>query len=116
MKVNVSLIQHSCLDGILEIRDGEDHPDRLYRIHKQKLPSSSLSSDFDNYNNNNVEVLDPDDNGSNNLNGLLSRVGFFNSSELHIQSQGSVLTFELISPKTKNCQINLDLDVRRVRK
>lgn len=114
MKVNVSLIQHSCLDGILEIRDGEDHPDRLYRIHKQKLPSSSLSSDFDNYNNNNVEVPDPDDNGSNNLNGLLSRVGFFNSSELQIQSQGSVLTFELISPKTKNCQINLDLDVRRV--
>eukprot|EP00094_Tigriopus_californicus_P002139 TCALIF_02062-PA protein Name:"Similar to thbs1 Thrombospondin-1 (Xenopus laevis)" AED:0.16 eAED:0.09 QI:0/0.83/0.57/0.85/1/1/7/160/1139 len=113
MKVNVSLIQHSCLDGILEIRDGEGQTDRLYRNHNQRAPSSSSSSS-DNNNSHSQSVEDPDDNGSNNLNGLLSRVGFFNSSELHIQSQGSVLTFELISPETKNCQINLDLDVRRV--
>ena len=86
--MNVTLLQHSCLDAVLNIRDG-DRSQRSLLGQGHGLTSTSTS-------------------GWPRAGELIHQMGFFNRSEIYVESQSSVLTFELMA-KNRSCQINMEL-------
>ena len=104
MRVNVTLMQHSCLDGVVNIRDGGDGGEGEGR----KRGAG-------------VTVLDGGGGGSGKMaqdGDLINRVGFFNmtsslsggSGGFSFNSTRPLVTLELTS-RNKTCRVNMQLRV-----
>ena len=98
MQVNVTLIQHSCLDGVVNIRDGGEGGDDVDRLISDAKPSTRPGGE------------------------LINRIGFFNSTTIapsggvgvggaySFNSTRPVVTFELTS-RNRSCRVNMQLRV-----
>ena len=101
MRVNVTLVQHSCLDGVVNIRDGGDGGEGARRrVHGGGGGSSSGA----------VAARDGE---------LIHRVGFFNMTSsfsggggggFSFNSTRPTITLELTS-RNKTCRVNMQLRV-----
>ena len=102
MRVNVTLVQHSCLDGVVNIRDGGDGGEGARRRDAATMRgggggSGAVSQDGE----------------------LIHRVGFFNmtssfsgggSGGFSFNSTRPTITLELTS-RNKTCRVNMQLRV-----
>ena len=111
MRINVTLVQHSCLDGIVNIRDGggEENRDDVVQINRNSNHVSDRGS----------KTMKPSGE-------LINKIGFFNRTGSNygaysgsygglgggysFNSTRPVVTFELTS-RNKSCRVNMQLKV-----
>ena len=107
MRVNVTLVQHSCLDGVVNIRDGGDGVDGEGRVSAGR---SGVSVSDDGGGGDNDKIARDGE--------LINRVGFFNMTSnpsgggggFSFNSTRPLVTLELTS-RNKTCRVNMQLRV-----
>jgi hypothetical protein len=105
MQINVTLVQHSCLDGFVYIRDGGGGGGGSDDVNR--APSSAV------YDGRSHETKTKPDGE------LINRIGFFNRTPssngfggggFSFNSSRPIVTFELTS-RNKSCRVNMQLKV-----